>query len=248
MQIFNNAEFGQVRIINKDGSPWFVAKDVAEALGYERADNAVRSHVEDDEKLMHQISALGQSRNMTIINESGLYSLIMSSKLASAKKFKKWVTSDVLPSIRKHGLYAADELLANPDLFIKALEELKSERAARKEAENLVEYKNEVINGIVDDIDILTKRNVLNRVVKHKGADFRERWAELYKVFRETYSIDLKARCEGYNKKQIKKKDQLTTVKYAEKFGHMDKLYKIAVRLYESDINKILDELRTEEH
>lgn len=108
IKIFKNPQFGAIRTTEKDGEPWFVGKDVAEALGYERADNAIRKHVDEEDKLMHQISASGQKRNMTIINESGLYSLILSSKLPSAKQFKHWVTSEVLPSIRKSGGYNAD--------------------------------------------------------------------------------------------------------------------------------------------
>lgn len=108
IKIFKNPQFGAIRTTEKDGEPWFVGKDVAEALGYERADNAIRKHVDEEDKLMHQISASGQKRNMTIINESGLYSLILSSKLPSAKQFKHWVTSEVLPSIRKTGGYNAD--------------------------------------------------------------------------------------------------------------------------------------------
>ena len=133
IQIFNNPEFGKIRTLEKDGEPWFVSKDVAEALGYERADNAVRSHVDDDDKLMHQISASGQNRNMTIINESGLYSLVLSSKLPTAKKFKRWVTSEVIPSIRRHGVYAVDELLNDPDMAIKAFTALKEEREKNKQ-------------------------------------------------------------------------------------------------------------------
>lgn len=94
-------EFGEVRTIIIENEPWFVGKDVAGILGYERADNAIRNHVEEDDKLMHQISASGQNRQMYVINESGLYSLILSSKLPSAKRFKHWVTSEVLPAIRK---------------------------------------------------------------------------------------------------------------------------------------------------
>lgn len=105
LQVFKNNEFGQVRTLTIENEPWFVGKDVADALGYERADNAIRNHVDEEDKLMHQISASGQNRNMTIINESGLYSLIMSSQLPSAKKFKRWVTSEVLPAIRKNGMY-----------------------------------------------------------------------------------------------------------------------------------------------
>ena len=248
MQVFQNGEFGAIRVFEKDGEPWLVGKDVADALEYSEPHKAVVRHVDSEDRMKHPILSDGGLQESWVISESGLYSLILSSKLPSAKKFKRWVTSDVLPTIRRHGLYAADELLANPDIFISALQELKREREGRLQAESLVQYKTEVINGMVDDIDILTKRNVLNRVVKHKGADYRQRWSELYQVFRETYSIDLKARCEGYNRKQSKKKDEISVVKYAEKFGHMDNLYKVAVKLYESDINSILDELRTEGH
>ncbi len=107
-----------------------------------------------------------------------------------------------------------------------------------------IEHKTEVIKGVTDDIDIYTKRNVLNKVVRYKGANFAERWNELYDRFREVYSVDLKARCEGYNLKQTKQKDKLSTIKYAEKFGYIDDLYKIALKLYETDINEILKHLQ----
>ena len=89
LQIFENEEFGRIRSVTIDEEPWLVGKDVAEALGYERADNAIRTHVDEEDKLMHQISASGQNRNMTIINESGLYALIFGSKLESAKRFNR---------------------------------------------------------------------------------------------------------------------------------------------------------------
>lgn len=107
LQIFNSPDFGQIRTIQQNGEPWFVGKDVAKILGYERADNAIRNHVDDEDKLMHQISASGQNRGMYIINESGLYSLILSSKMPKAKEFKRWVTSEVIPAIRKTGKYEA---------------------------------------------------------------------------------------------------------------------------------------------
>lgn len=107
-----------------------------------------------------------------------------------------------------------------------------------------LDYKNEVIAGITEDIDIFTKRNVLNKVVRYKKANYSQRWNELYARFQEVYSIDLKARCEGYNLKQEKKKDRLSVIKYAEQFGHLDNLYKIALKLYETDINEILKQLK----
>lgn len=135
MQIFSNEQFGQVRVITKDGEPWFVGKDIATILGYKDTSDSLKRHVDTDDKLTRCFTDTGQSREMIVINESGLYSLILGSKLPSAKKFKKWVTSDVLPSIRKHGMYATDELINNPDLLIAAATKIKEERQARLEAE-----------------------------------------------------------------------------------------------------------------
>lgn len=107
IQIFKNAEFGSVRTYtDKNGTIWFIGKDVAEALGYSKARNAVATHVDDEDKKVAPIQGdLGGKQGMTVINESGLYSLVLSSKLPTAKKFKRWVTSEVLPSIRKTGSY-----------------------------------------------------------------------------------------------------------------------------------------------
>lgn len=136
IQIFKNEKLGlEVRVVEINGQGWFVGKDVAEVLGYARPDNAIRNHVDEEDKLMHQISASGQNRNMICVNESGFYSLVLRSDMPKAKQFKRWVTSEVLPSIRKHGMYAKDELLDNPDLLIAAATKLKEERAARLEAE-----------------------------------------------------------------------------------------------------------------
>lgn len=128
LQIFENPEFGAVRTVEIDGEPWLVGKDVAEALGYANPQKAIRDHVDDEDKGVNESFTVNGTQGI-LINESGLYSLVLSSKLPTARKFKHWVTSEVLPSIRRHGLYAADELLNNPDLMIRAMEELKAERA-----------------------------------------------------------------------------------------------------------------------
>lgn len=128
-----------VRTVIINNEPYFVGKDIADILGYQRADNAIRNHVDEEDKLTHRFSASGQNRNMTIINESGLYSLILSSKLPQAKEFKRWVTSEVLPTIRKNGMYATDELLDNPDFAIATLQKLKEEREAKKQLEAQIE-------------------------------------------------------------------------------------------------------------
>ena len=106
LKIFKNSEFGEIRTVEIGGEPWFVGKDVAEVLGYSKARNAISTHIDDEDKKDAPIQGdLGGVQNMTIINESGLYSLILSSKLPTAKAFKRWVTSEVLPSIRRTGAY-----------------------------------------------------------------------------------------------------------------------------------------------
>ena len=141
LKIFNSPEFGQVRTLTIDGEPWFVGKDVATALGYAKPENAVANHVDPEDKTSTLIQGSGSNykSKAMLINESGLYSLVLSSKLPTAKQFKRWVTSEVLPAIRKHGGYITpekvEEVLLNPDTLIKLATELKAEREARKNAE-----------------------------------------------------------------------------------------------------------------
>lgn len=130
IEIFRNNEFKDIRTMVINGEPWFVGKDIAENLGYTNTRKAIIDHVDTEDKRdgVTIRDSIGRKQTPTCINESGLYSLILSSKLPQAKNFKRWVTSEVLPSIRRHGMYATDELLDNPDLFILVLEELKRER------------------------------------------------------------------------------------------------------------------------
>ena len=145
IQVFENKEFGKVRTMEVNGEPFFVGKDVAEILGYADTNKAIAMHVDEEDKLNDKTAlSLGQ-RGGWFINESGLYSLILTSKLPKAKAFKRWVTSEVLPSIRKHGLYAVDEILANPDIAIKVLQELKAEREKRRSLEGTVAVQNQQI-------------------------------------------------------------------------------------------------------
>lgn len=140
LKVFENSEFGAIRTLEQDGEPWFIGSDVAKILGYGNAPAALSRHVDSED--MNTITfhdSIRGNPNKTIINESGLYSLVLSSKVPEAKKFKRWVTSEVLPSLRKHGLYAADELLDNPDLMIQAMQALKAERAKNKELSDKVQ-------------------------------------------------------------------------------------------------------------
>lgn len=156
LKIFENPEFGKVRTVEINDEPYFVGKDVAEILGYSNASKAVSTHVDDEDKQFIMLDiADSQNGNMptgqsktALINESGLYSLILSSKLPKAKEFKRWVTSDVLPSIRKHGMYAMDDLINDPDLAIKALMALKEERQKNKQLETAVAVQTQQISEL----------------------------------------------------------------------------------------------------
>lgn len=142
MQIFSNPEFGEVRTVEINGEPWFVGKDVAQTLGYQNPQRAIRDHVDDEDKGVTEMVTPGGTQEMTIINESGLYSLVLSSKLPNAKKFKRWITSEVIPSIRKHGAYMTPETLEqailNPDIMIQLCTTLKEEQEKRRSLEEQV--------------------------------------------------------------------------------------------------------------
>lgn len=147
IQVFKNEEFGSVRTVNVNNEVMFVGKDVAEILGYAKPLNALSAHVDQDDSLKQGLTDnLGRNQETILINESGLYSLILSSKLPTAKKFKHWVTAEVLPSIRKHGLYAVDEVLSNPDVLINALTQLKAERAKNASLSQTIAVQNQQIS------------------------------------------------------------------------------------------------------
>lgn len=143
LKVFENAEFGQIRGVEINGESWLVGKDVAERLGYVDPNKAIAMHVDDEDKLNDKTSSSLGQRGGWLINESGLYALVLGSKLPTAKKFKRWVTSDVLPAIRKHGGYLTqekvEEALLNPDVLIKLATELKDEREKRKALEGKIE-------------------------------------------------------------------------------------------------------------
>lgn len=138
-----NYENSEIRTVEKDGEPWFVGKDVAAVLGYAKPENAIARHVDDEDKSITPFQGTAYETRATIINESGLYSLILSSKLPNAKKFKRWVTNEVLPSIRKHGAYMTDQTLeqalTSPDFLIQLATQLKEEKEQRKQLEVKVE-------------------------------------------------------------------------------------------------------------
>lgn len=140
LKIFNNPEFGEVRTIERDGEPWFVGKDVADVLGYQNGSRDINRHVDEEDRIKVMIFDGNQDKETIIINESGLYSLVLSSKLPTAKAFKRWITSEVIPSIRKHGAYITpdtlEQMIADPDTTIRLLTTLKEERQKRIQLES----------------------------------------------------------------------------------------------------------------
>lgn len=143
IEIYKNEQFGEIRTVNISGEPWFVGKDVAEVLGYSKPLNALATHVEEDDSLKQGLTdSLGRIQQTIIINESGLYSLILSSKLPSAKEFKHWITSEVLPSIRRHGAYLTDDMvekvLTDPDTIIRLAQQIKEAKARLAQAEDTI--------------------------------------------------------------------------------------------------------------
>ena len=167
-QIFEHPDFGAIRTMTIDDEPYFVGKDVAVILGYADPNKAIAMHVDKEDKLNDKTSSSLGQRGGWLINESGLYSLILSSKLPGAKKFKRWVTSEVLPSIRKHGAYMTDktieQVLSDPDTIIRLATQLKEERSknkalSQKNTELLVEKQ--IMQPKADYFDELVDRNLL---------------------------------------------------------------------------------------
>ena len=169
LQVYKNAEFGSVRTTTIGGQPYFVGKDVASILGYTNTRKALIDHVDEEDKDDVTIrDAIGRNQTMTAINESGLYSLILSSKLPQAKEFKRWVTTEVLPTIRKHGAYLTDskieEVLLSPETIINLATQLKDEREARKQLQivnSQLAVDNQIMQPKAKYFDDLVERNLL---------------------------------------------------------------------------------------
>lgn len=202
LQIFNHERFGQVRVVMIDGEPWFVGKDVADILGYTNSRKAIADHVDEDDKGVTKCDTLGGVQDLVAINESGLYSLILSSKLPTAKRFKHWVTSEVLPSVRKHGAYMTPEtvekVLSDPDTIIRLATQLKEEREAkaRLEARNaILEPKALFADSVAaSDSDILIGE--LAKILRQNGIQIGQN--RLFRLLREKGYL-CKAKGLSYN-------------------------------------------------
>ncbi|EGT5086598.1 TPA: Bro-N domain-containing protein [Clostridioides difficile] len=245
VEVFKNEQFGEIRVLEKGGEPWFVGKDIAKMLGYSNSRDALKKHIDEEDKGVAKCDTLRGRQILTIINESGLYSLILSSKLAEAKKFKRWVTNEVLPTIRRHGAYLTDdkieEILSNPDTIIKLATELKEKREKIKQLETEVVHKEDVIIGLVEDISLAEKRQRINQIVKYKvePKNFSKRWNLLYDEFEKKYHLDLKRRINNCDiKPKIRNK-----IDYIDReMSMIPQLYEITCKLFENDVEELKNE------
>jgi anti-repressor protein len=182
LKIFENPAFGKVRVVEQGGEPWFVGKDVAEILGYSNTPKAIRDHVDDEDKLAERIVLSGQNREVAIINESGLYSLILSSKMPKAKEFKRWVTAEVLPAIRKTGGYIAGsekmsdaELMAKAVLVAQATIKERDARIAELESDTQRMKPKEIFADAVSASDQTILIGDLAKLIKQNGHDMGQK-------------------------------------------------------------------------
>lgn len=191
LQVFKNTEFGQIQILEKNREPYFIGTEIAKTLGYTNPQKAVRDHVDEEDKLTERIVLSGQGRQVTLINESGLYSLILSSKLPNAKQFKRWVTSEVLPTIRKHGAYMTEDVIKQailtPDFLIGLAQELKAEQEKNKELSALTAYQEQQIaefKPVKDYVDrILSTKSTMT--ITQIAADYDLSAVKLNKILHE---------------------------------------------------------------
>lgn len=177
IQIFNNPEFGEIRTIEINNEPWFVGKDVADVLGYQNGSRDINRHVSEEDREKTMVFDGNQDKETILINESGLYSLILSSKLPKAKEFKRWVTAEILPTIRKHGAYMTPEqienVLTNPDTIIQLAQNLKAEQEKRRQLECKVEEDKPKV--LFADAVATSKTSILigelAKILKQNGVD-----------------------------------------------------------------------------
>lgn len=196
LTVFNNEEFGNLRSLEINNEPWFVGKDIAVALGYGNPQKAIRDHVFDEDKGVNEMDTPGGKQSFVIINESGLYSLILSSKLPNAKKFKRWVTSEVLPSLRKTGSYSLDtEGLSEPTKIVVAMSNALVEQDRRitkveQKVDGAVEGLKTAVGAIKTEANWRKEiKDKIGQIVAAKGSTWEVEYPLLYR------ELEVRARC-----------------------------------------------------
>lgn len=210
LKIFENEEFGQVRTVMRDGEVWFIARDVAEALGYANASDAISKHVDREDKGIAKCDTLGGTQELTVLNESGLYSLILSSKLGSAKRFKRWVTSEVLPAIRKTGSYEMSRLSKEMRAILNCDERIViiDDRVTNLENCMTIDYGEQVVLG--DEVN--------KAVLDALGGKYSNAYNEISKKVFAECNRDLKHYFHVNARNNVPKKRYYEAVEYIQKW------------------------------
>lgn len=248
IEVFENPIFGQIRMTMVDDEPMFCLVDICRALEIKNATDVAKRLDEDE---LTRLNLGGRAGESNFITESGLYAVIVRSDKPNAKKFRKWVTSDVLPTIRKTGGYVNnDELFISTYLpyadentkliFSQTLKTVREQNETIKRQKKEIIHKEDVIIGLVDDIDLATKRQRITQIVRF-GADgkYQERYSLLYGEFERKYHCNLKSRMEGCTlKPKVRNK-----MDYIDReMGMIPQLYEIACKLFENDVEKLKSE------
>ena len=255
-------EFGNLRGLTIDGEPWFVGKDVAIALGYQNGSRDINRHVFEEDRQNYRNGTFDSNRGMTIINESGLYSLILSSKLPSAKEFKHWVTAEVLPTIRKTGGYinqGQEDLFIDTympfldenykNLFKLNLQALDQQNKTIRKQKVIIETQKqdikdfqEALDAYTKDVPLATKRMLINRLIRFPGTNFGLRWMVLYREFDNVYHMSVKSRMNKYNATHTPMcKSQMEFIDLH--LGMINELFDLAVKLFKSDYEALIQQM-----
>ena len=238
--VFTHPDFGELRTVEKNGEIWFYGKEVAKALGYTNPMKAIRDHVEAEDKGVNETFTPGGNQTFTIINESGLYSLILSSKLPAAKKFKRWVTSEVLPSIRKNGAYVSEEKMS--EIAIKVIETYMQQSVIpyiNKVNTGLETLRDIMLSVVPDERDHLVAVNIWK---KNVGTPIAAKIAEIYKVdIKDAYEMIYRMMWNyfGFSKGQAREeylikyrvRDVSTITTVADNLVLQEQFTKAAIRL-----------------
>ena len=217
LQVFENSEFGQVRTLVKDGQPWFVAKDVAEILGYANPRDAISKHVDVEDKGVANCDTLGGKQELTIINESGLYALVFGSRLETAKRFKRWVTSEVLPALRKTGAYIMPQS-RGLEFLQGMLDEMKRQAAEIQEVKTTTKA---IKDAIVEEYDEWREdiRHKVSAIQKATGETYANTWNALYDELERRAHCDLSIRVTNG---RFRLQEAGAPKKVIEAFGRLD--------------------------
>ena len=229
LQIFKSEEFGEVRTVEIDGEVWFVGKDVTDSLGYANSRDALSRHVDEEDKQVSGITTEAQSYNMTVINESGVHSLVFGSQLPNAKRYKHWITAEVLPSIRKTGSYSVNQLPQNLQIAQLLINQIAEQQKQIEKVETTIDNVKQAILPVTDNWREETNKKV-TRICQACGDAYREVRTEMYKLLEQRAGCDLNRRVQnlryrmsesGATKTQINAINKLVVIEQDKKLSEI---------------------------